>query len=183
MRPGGVSLAVDLERDFPDLVRAHQGAVYSVAYRLTGNAPDAEDAAQDTFIRAYRALRGYDAARREALIVLPWLASIAVNVCRNRARAISRRPQVSGSVMVDGAASDRSMDDVVGGQESALEIASALQRLPEPQRKAIVLHHAAGLTYPEVAAVLGRPAGTVKADVHRGLAALRVFLDPQEFIA
>lgn len=174
---------MDLDRDFPDLVRAHQGAVYSVAYRLTGNPSDAEDAAQDTFTRAYRALRGYDAARREALSMRPWLATIAVNVCRNRARAASRRPQVSGSEVADGAAPDRSIDDVIGGRESAREMAAALRRLPEPQRGAIVLHHAAGLTYPEVAAALSRPVGTVKADVHRGLAALRTLLDRQEFTA
>lgn len=174
---------MDLDRDFPDLVRAHQGAVYSVAYRLTGSASDAEDAAQDTFIRAYRALRGYDAARREALTLRPWLATIAVNVCRNRARAASRRPQVSGIVMVDRADADRSPDDVVGEHETAREMAAALRQLSEPQRRAIVLHHAAELTYPEVAAALGRPVGTVKADVHRGIAILRSFLDPLEFTA
>lgn len=176
---------MDLDRDFPDLVRAHQGAVYSVAYRLTGNPSDAEDAAQDTFIRAYRALQGYDGARREALIVRPWLATIAVNVCRNRARAASRRPLTSGAgpVLTDTAAADRPVDDVVGERESAVEMAEALRRLPEQQRRAIVLHHAAELTYPEIAAALSRPVGTVKADVHRGLATLRSVLDRQEFIA
>jgi len=171
---------VDLDLAFPDLVRAHQGAVYSVTYRLTGNAPDAEDAAQDTFLRAYRALRGYDADRREALAMRPWLATIAVNVCRNRARTASRRPQVGGAISVEPAAAERSMDEIVGGRESAGVMAAALQRLPQTQRRAIVLHHAAGLTYPEVAAALARPVGTVKADVHRGLASLRALLDPQE---
>lgn len=174
---------MDLDRDFPDLVRAHQGAVYSVAYRLTGNPSDAEDVAQDTFVRAYRALQKYDAARRDALALRPWLATIAVNVCRNRARTASRRPHVSDATVIDRAARDKSMDDVVSGQETALEMAAALRRLPEPQRRAIVLHHAAGLTYPEVATALSRPVGTVKADVHRGLAALRTSLDPQEFTA
>lgn len=175
---------MDLERDFPDLVRAHQDLVYSIALRSTGNAADAEDAAQDAFLRAYRALRTYGDDRRAALQVRPWLASIVVNTCRNRARANGRRP-----VTADGAAAthlpagDRGPEDALDHLETATALTAALRRLPDRQRWAVVLHHAGGLTYAEVARALARPDGTVKADVHRGLVALRSILEERELPA
>ncbi len=89
----GRRLAADLDVGFPDVVRAHQDAVYSIALRLTGAPADAEDVAQDAFVRAYRALQGYDPRRRAELALRPWLARITLNLCRNRARAASRRPR------------------------------------------------------------------------------------------
>lgn len=175
---------MDLERDFPDLVRSHQDLVYSIALRLTGHPADAEDAAQETFVRAYRSLRGFDRARRASLQARPWLAAIVLNTCRNRARAAGRRPSHAPLAMADGAATEApSPADAAAEQETAMELAAALRRLPEVQRRSIVLHHGGGLTYPEVAAALGRAEGTVKADVHRGLATLRSLLDPRELLA
>jgi RNA polymerase sigma-70 factor (ECF subfamily) len=174
---------VDLDRDFPDLVRAHQDAVFSIALRLTGRRADAEDAAQDAFVRAYRALRGYSAERRRELQVRPWLATITINVCRSRARSASRRPGEGDGRDVDAVAGGRTPVESAEDSETARELAAALRRLPDPQRRAVVLHHAGGLTYGEVATALGRPEGTVKADVHRGIAALRTILEPRELLA
>src|SRR5439155_15309418 len=86
-----MDLATDLDGAFPDFVRRNQDAVYSVARRLTQGRDDAEDAAQEAFVRAYRALAGWDAARRRSLHEGPWLAAIALNVCRNQARTRRRR--------------------------------------------------------------------------------------------
>lgn len=174
---------MDPRRDFPDLVRAHQDLVYSIALRLTGGRSDAEDAAQDAFLQAYRALRTFDGARRASLQVRPWLAAIVVNVCRNRARAATRRPVDPVATVDDRPHGAPSPADVAGDRETAAELAAALRRLSEPQRRSVVLHHAGGLTYAEVAVALGRPEGTVKADVHRGLAALRSILEPRELPA
>jgi RNA polymerase sigma-70 factor (ECF subfamily) len=167
---------------FPDLVRAQQDLVYSIALRLSATPADAEDAAQDVFVKAYYALKGYDHDRRSALQVRPWLAAITLNVCRNRGRSRGRRPQ-EALAPGDRAGGGPSPSDVAADRETASELAAALGRLPEPQRRAIVLHHGGALTYAEVAEALRRPEGTVKADVHRGLAALRSILQPRELPA
>ena len=70
----------------------HERVVYSVALRLSDHADDAEDVAAETFLRAYRALRGYDAARIRALRIRPWLLTILRNTARNAARDAGRRP-------------------------------------------------------------------------------------------
>jgi RNA polymerase sigma-70 factor (ECF subfamily) len=175
---------VDLKREFPELVRAHGGMVFSIALRLTGGVADAEDAAQDAFVAAFRSLQGFDEQRWRALQPRPWLASIVVNVCRNRARAAGRRPR--GAPFAEGAPvpeAPGSVDGVVAARETATELATALAKLPAHQRVAVVLHVGGGLSYPEVASAVGRPEGTVKSDVSRGLASLRSSLDPQELLA
>lgn len=186
---------MDLYAEFSDLVRSHQDAIYSIALRLTGCSADAEDAAQETFLRAYRSLCRFDDDRRAALNVRPWLAAITLNVCRNRARSASRRPREElgperGAVAEDwrgagdgsgrGHGAGRTPAEAAEDGETAAELAAALRRLPDVQRRSIVLHHGGGLTYAEVGLALGRPEGTVKADVHRGLAALRSILPPPE---
>lgn len=145
-------------------MRRYQHIVFTTALRLSPTPADAEELAQETFVRAYWALRGYDAERTAALALRPWLARIAVNLCRNAARDRSRRPVTT--VLVDGShphAGDAS--DGIGWQ-------ALLAGLPERQRAAVVLRHVQGLPYAEIAIVLGVPAGTVKSDVHRALATL-----------
>src|SRR4249920_2331214 len=83
------ALAADLDGTFEALVLAHQDRIYSIALRVLGDTRDAEEAAQDAFGRAYRALAGYDAARICDLRLRPWLATIVLNLCRTR---LTRRP-------------------------------------------------------------------------------------------
>ncbi len=80
------SLADDLDGTFETLVRAYQSRLYSFALRLMRSPRDAEEAAQDAFVRSYRALQGYPKERVRALALKPWLYQIALNVCRNRVR-------------------------------------------------------------------------------------------------
>ena len=87
-----LALAADLDAAFPALVEAESGRLYGMGLRLTGRPADAEDLAQDALVRAYRALAGWESERIRALAVRPWLASILVNLARNRARAASSRP-------------------------------------------------------------------------------------------
>ena len=87
-----LGLIVDLDAGFGELVRAHERVVYSVALRLSTTPADAEDVAAETFLRAFRALRGYDAARIHALRLRPWLLTILRNTARNAARDAGRRP-------------------------------------------------------------------------------------------
>jgi RNA polymerase sigma-70 factor (ECF subfamily) len=170
-------LAGDLDAAFPDLVRTLQDGVYSGARRLVPSAADAEDVTQDTFVRAYRALQAYDAAQIQDLQLRGWIWTIALNLCRNRARSRSRRPTLA---LADGLESA-----TPGPGPEAMALAGAatdawalrLERLTGPQRRAVVLRHVAGLSHAEIAQASGRAEGTVRSDVHRGIARLRAMLE------
>lgn len=166
-------LARDLEAGFPDLVAHHQDLVYGMALRMTGRPADAEDLAQEAFIRAYRALRGYAPERIAGLLTRGWLAAIVANLGRDRARR--RGPAVGALDDAADALADPAPgpEEAVSRRESARGWQVRLAALPAAQRQAVALRHVEGLTYPELAVALGRPLGTVKSDVHRGVRALR----------
>lgn len=162
-------LAENLDEAFPDLVKEVQDDLYSVLRRLHG--ADGEDLTQEALIRAYRALQGYDSRRIRDLRLRGWIWTIALNLGRNAARDRARRPTLVeledrhpawDAEPADGAAWDR-----------------RLARLTAAQRQAVVLRHVAGLGYDEIAEATGRPEGTVKADVHRGLAKLRSTMEAE----
>jgi len=195
-------LATDLDASFERLVLGHQDRLYTIALRLLGDPREAEEVAQDAFVRAYRALASYEPIRIRELRLRPWLATIAINVCRNRAR----RKTVQ-LVSLEAPARDHpdeggpgavatSLADPIGGpleatvrHDSARQWTALLASLPTLYRAPIVLRHVDGLSYEEMSGVLGRPEGTLKAQVHRGLALLRdayrqsTDLDRQEMTA
>jgi RNA polymerase sigma-70 factor (ECF subfamily) len=179
-RTGSAALAAGLARDlgavFPDLVARHQDGIYSGVLRFVRDAGEAEDITQETFVRAYRALGGYEAERIEQLAVTSWLWTIALNLCRNAARTKSRRP-VAVKLDAAGEAADPASTeaDAVAAIESEAW-RRRLEALSAPMRKAVVLRHVVGLSYAEISAAVDRPVGTVKADVHRGLNKLRRIL-------
>jgi RNA polymerase sigma factor (sigma-70 family) len=162
------SLATDLDGTFEALVAAHEDRLFTIALRVLGDRRDAEEAAQDAFVRAYRALDGYDADRIRDLRLRGWLTTILLNVCRNRTRV--RRVQTSELAFEPAA---EPAVDPVGRHETRDAWAGLLAMLPTAQRTAIVLRHVDGLSYSEMAVALDRPEGTLKAQVHRGLATLR----------
>lgn len=165
-------LAADLDRAFPELMRELQGGVYSGVRRMVPTGADAEDITQEVFIRAYRAMAGYPPERIKQLNLSGWIWTIAVNLCRNAARTRSRRPR---TVELD----RDTFDAGTGPEISALEAdengrwADRLGQLSPPQRTAVVLRHVVGLSYADIAEATGRVEGTVKADVHRGIAKLK----------
>jgi RNA polymerase sigma-70 factor (ECF subfamily) len=161
-------LAADLDGSFEALVSAHAGRLFSIALRMIGDRSDAEEAAQDAFVRAYRALAGYDPDRIRAIRLRPWLATIVLNVSRNRTRV--RR--VRTVELAFEPAAEPAVDPLARRDEKAAW-ASLLATLPPAQRAAIVLRHVDGMSYAQMAEALGRPEGTLKAQVHRGLGALR----------
>jgi RNA polymerase sigma-70 factor, ECF subfamily len=175
-----IALADDLDGSFERLVLAQQDRLYSIALRMLGDASDAEEAAQDAFVRAYRALGRYDPERIRALQLRPWLATIVLNLCRSR---LARRPAVvRRQVSLDGplpgeleprVEEARGPAAASARRAAAEEWARLLLTLPPAYRSAVVLRHVDGLSYPELAIALDRPEGTVKAQVHRGLALLR----------
>jgi RNA polymerase sigma-70 factor (ECF subfamily) len=174
------ALAHDLDGAFEALVIGHQDRIYSIALRFLGDPRDAEEAAQDAFVRAYRALAGYDGTRIRELRLRPWLATIVLNLCRSRLarRPAAARTSLSLDLALPGALEPRA-DDARGpaartaANDAARAWAELLLTLPPAYRGAVVLRHVDGLSYPELAIALGRPEGTVKAQVHRGLALLR----------
>ncbi len=167
------ALVDDLDAGFAALVRRHQGLLFGVALRTTGARADAEDLAAEALLRAYRALRTYDADRIRALEVRSWLVTILLNVRRNDARAAARRPTMSDGALTDRPAPGRTVEEQA---EADPDLAGALATLPEVQRSAVVLRHVADLPVAEVAAALRCPEGTVKSHVSRGLARLRAAL-------
>jgi RNA polymerase sigma-70 factor, ECF subfamily len=177
------ALAADLDRGFERLVLAYQDRLYGFALRLIGSAPDAEEVAQDAFVRAYRALSRYPAERIQTLALHPWLFQICLNLVRNRWR--DRPPAVT--VSLDGGSGDEAWELPDTRQESpearaerreqSQDLAALVLGLPERYRAAVVLRHVEGLDYGELASALGQPVGTVKSNVHRGTALLREALE------
>src|SRR4051812_3936736 len=179
-------LARDLDGSFESLVREHQDRIYSIALRVLGDPRDAEEAAQDAFVRAYRALARYDATRIGELRLRPWLATIVLNLCRSRlGRRVPARSTPSLHMELPGgpeprAGARRGPVETAVLHDSAEDWASLLMTLPAAYRSPVVLRHVDGLSYPELAAALDRPEGTVKAQVHRGLALLRTAYEAAE---
>jgi len=170
-------LAADLDDTFPDLVRALQDGVYSGALQFTRSRQDAEDVTQETFVRVYRALGSYDADRIRDLQLRPWVWTIALNLCRNRARSANRHPETA---LVDDRV-DQTSDTAedAAANVDLVEWRRRLAGLTGPQRTAIVLHHVVGLPYAEIAESTSRSESTVRSDVRRGLARLRSLMEQE----
>ena len=166
-----VRLAADLDGAFADLVLAHQDRMFTIALRTGGDRNDAEELVQDAFLRAYRALAAWPAGRVRDLRIRGWLTTILLNAGRNRARV--KRVPTTELVFDPGA---EPAADPLARRDERETWARLLAGLSPAQRTAVVLRHVDGLSYAEIAEAVGRPEGTVKAHVHRGLAALRTAL-------
>jgi RNA polymerase sigma-70 factor (ECF subfamily) len=164
-------LARDLDQAFPLVVEVMGNQLFWGLRRICGNHQEAEDLTQETFIRAYRALGDYDADRVRSLQLRPWLWTIAMNLGRNALRDRSRRPTYVELRSETGTVDPDPVDSVAWDRR--------FSGLSEPQRRAVVLRHVVGLGTAEISTVTGRPEGTVKADIHRGLARLRQILEEE----
>ena len=164
-------LASDLDSSFESLVVAHQDRLFTIAFRTGGDRHDAEELVQDCFVRAYRALATYPPTRIRELRLRGWLTTILLNAGRNRARV--KRVPTTELTFEPGA--EPAVDPLTRRDERETW-ARLLAGLTSAQRTAVVLRHVDGMSYAEIAEATGRPEGTVKAHVHRGLAALRTAL-------
>jgi len=166
-------LADDLHAAFGPLVAELGDDVFTAALRWSGNRTAAEDIAQETFLRAYSAIGRYDAARVRELHLRAWLLTIALNVFRNEVRGASRRPATQPLAAEELVVAD--------GGRGADDLASTIVlALPEQQRVPVVLRHVLGLSYAEIAEILDRPEGTVKAQAARGIRRLRDSLTDEQ---
>jgi len=153
--------------DFEAVVREHQDRVYSFALSMTGSPADAQDLSQETFWRAYRVLQKWPAGR--PLAMKAYLLKITLNLQRNRVRYAKKLVHLNGEEPDHRS----SPEDVAIARTRTRELVKQLQGLPVRYREAVVLRYAQDLAYEDIAKVLGRPVGTVKSDVHRGLGLLR----------
>jgi RNA polymerase sigma-70 factor (ECF subfamily) len=167
-------LAADLDAGFAALFEAHQHVLFSTALRICGRWADAEDLTATAFLRAFRALSGYDRERIAALRTRPWLLTILLNAWRNQVRTAARQPrEVLDAELPEPEARGASVEAQAERHETSRELAALLDLLPDRQRVAVVLRHVADLPIAEVASVLGCPPGTAKSHVSRGLRRLR----------
>jgi RNA polymerase sigma-70 factor (ECF subfamily) len=154
------------ERDFAKLVREHDRGLRALAYRLLGDRDRMDDALQEAYLRAYRALPRF----RGDSSLATWLYRITYNACLDELR---HTPQV---VALD---SVRERADPRPGAVESLELADALASLPPEDRAAVLLVDAQGFDYRSAADVLGIPEGTVASRLNRARAHLRRYLGDQ----
>ena len=159
---------------FEELYKRHSGRLYSVAYRMSGSAADAEDLLQDVFLQVYRRIDSY---RGEAALGT-WLYRLAVNTCLDHLRSHQGRQRKATDFI----------DDVEGLEPVAnpfwrpdraldrMDLESAISRLPPSYRAAFVLHDVEGHEHHEVAEMLGIAEGTSKSLLHKARIRLRAFL-------
>src|SRR5919202_6775931 len=162
------------ENAFRQLVELHHDRVYRVAYALTANEEDAGDVTQETWLRAWRALRRF---RGEAALGT-WLTRLALNAARDHLRR--RRAWAALQRVLHGLGLANVDDAVDAAMRGAIEEGDALQRalmgLSLPARQVVALRYGAALSVAEIAAALGCPEGTVKSRLHAALARLRAAL-------
>ncbi|KAA0236190.1 sigma-70 family RNA polymerase sigma factor [bacterium] len=172
-----VSLSRDGDLDaFNRLVERYQTPVYSLCLRLLGNREIAEDASQETFLSAYRALARFAGPSFRA-----WLMRIAANQCKDQWRRRKRKDvamsldEILGTFDSPVEVPDESpgADVVVENVELSEIVQRAMLTLPMDQRQAVALVDLQGLRYEEVAGITGASLGTVKSRVHRGREKLR----------
>jgi RNA polymerase sigma-70 factor, ECF subfamily len=163
--------AGDLEA-FDQLMRLHEKQVLGTALRLVGNLQDAQDAAQETFLRLYKCLNRLPDIQE----IKPWLYRVTVNVCNDMHRSRRRRAwePLSGP---DPASSQPDPELAWFDQERGRLVEMALKTLPEKERAAVVLRDMQGLSTREVAEILGSSEVTVRSQISVARGKLKKFTD------
>jgi RNA polymerase sigma-70 factor (ECF subfamily) len=164
-----ISRARDGDQDaFRQLVERYQGAVYNLAYRMLGDPGDAEDAAQEIFVRIYRQLGRYDPARKFST----WTLAIATNYCIDQLRRRRMQLVPLENIIPWARAREAGPEGEAITQEERDEVQRQITRLPEKYRAPLILRYFEELSIAEIAEVLGMPEGTVKTQIHRARKAL-----------
>ncbi|MBW3111249.1 MULTISPECIES: RNA polymerase sigma factor SigW [Bacillaceae] len=162
---------------FAELVELYKDKVFQICYRMLGNRHEAEDIAQEAFIRAYVNIETFNQKRKFST----WLFRIATNLCIDRIR--KKKPDyfldaevagTEGLTMYSQVAADVQLpEDEVENMELQETIQTEISKLPEKYRSVIVLKYIEELPLQEISEILDLPLGTVKTRVHRGREALR----------
>lgn len=172
------------EAAFSQLVLQYQQPIYNLCYRMLGNAAEAEDVAQEVFVKCFRAIHSF----RGDSSLGTWLYRIGVNLCKNRLKYLGRRrydstralddvaerawssTESTGVVMAEALARP---DQVLEGHRAERRVQRALASLDPEFRELLVLRDLEGLSYADVVRITGLAEGTVKSRLHRARAALR----------
>jgi RNA polymerase sigma-70 factor (ECF subfamily) len=163
------------------LVEQYQRLVYNIALRMLGNSEAAEDASQDTFLSAYKAIGKFRGGSFKS-----WVLHIAANSCRDKLRVARRYRIISLDTLLlepdslPQANNTESPEDYALRRELGRFLNEGLAHLPEDQRLVVILSDVQGLRYEEVAQVTGSSLGTVKSRLNRGRTRLRDFLLQRE---
>ena len=162
---------------FGHLVRAYERPVYNLTYRMLGDPAEAEDAAQETFVRAYTKLATFQPDRK----FVNWLLSIASHHCIDRLRRKSRAPQLS----LDGplppqwiTSTSPRPDQVVNKKQERDRVRQSLDTLPPDYRAAIILRYWHGLSYREISDLMETTESAIKSRLHRARRMLAQELTP-----
>lgn len=167
------------ERAFARIVEHYERTIFGLAYRMTHDATQAEDLAQEVFLRVWRKLGTF----RLAEPFRPWLLRLATNVCIN---ALKKRQLPTRSMHAadedeeprEPAAAGPLAGEIAERRELAAHLERAIAQLPEDYRLVVTLRHVEGLAYEEIAASLGWPLGTVKVRLFRARERLREMMQP-----
>ena len=162
---------------FEEIVTLFQHRLYHVCYRMLSNAQEAEDIAQEAFVRAYINIHTFDQKRKFST----WLFRIATNLCIDRIRKKkpdyyldANVPGTEGLDMYSQIAADGDLpEEEVERMETQKRIQYEISKLPDKYRSVIILRYIEELPLQEIGDILELPLGTVKTRVHRGRAALR----------
>ncbi len=159
---------------FEELVSRYRKRVYGICYRMAGNAEDAEDWAQECFLRIYRQLRHYEPTRP----FQPWALRVAANMCLNLGRSKMRRQRKMEVALteVDGTLDESDPVRFVISREQERHVRLAVETLSPLVKQAVVLRVMEDLSFRELAEVLGVPLQTAASRVRRGLDQVRTQL-------
>ncbi|MFD2673403.1 RNA polymerase sigma factor SigW [Marinicrinis sediminis] len=181
-------LARDGDRHaFAEIVDLYKDKIYHLSYRMLGNAQEAEDVVQETFIRVYKNIKRYDPTHKFST----WIYRIGTNLCIDRLRkrkftAYSLDADQSDGEGMDGysvlAAKDPLPEDQLTLSETQQQIREAISKMPEKYRSVIILRYLEDMSLQEISEVLDMPVTTIKTRVHRGREYLRKRLDHAKLI-
>lgn len=169
-------------QDYALLVEEYKTPIYNLAYRMTGNLEDAEDLAQEVFLRSFQQLSRYDMKRS----FFNWLYTVSLNLIRNHLKKTGSRQKNfrSGNISSDSIVSDRgetALRETADLEESRKEreeqINSSLHKLSPELRELLVLRFYQGLSFEKIAVITGFSQSAVKMRVYRGLEKLREFIE------
>ncbi len=155
---------------FDALVDRHATRLFAMAYIILQDRAAAEDAVQETLVKAWRSMTQLRSPER----IEGWLRRVLINACRDQLRQSRRRQKAIDSLVPSGSVS--SPDTWIAGSD---EIARAMRRLTQEHREVIVLRYYADLSARAIGETLGIPEGTVRSRLHHGLRALRATLDAE----
>jgi RNA polymerase sigma-70 factor, ECF subfamily len=165
-------------RAYEELVRLHQGIAFRAAYLVVGNESDAQEAAQEAFVKAHRALGRF----RRGAPFRPWLLAIVANEARNRRRSSGRREALALRLAGSAASGDAapSPEAALLSAERRDTLIAAVNRLREEDRLAIACRYFLDLSEEETVAALGWKRGTLKSRLSRALGRLRAELGEED---